>query len=627
MSTTTKANVMKYSIALQTNIGLQREHNEDNFILSPNLHENQWKIDQSPSSYKSDDNGVLMIIADGMGGLNAGEVASHIAGMAIKEYFNKHYKHKKIKPRKIFSFLENAIHYANNDIIKHSKSYRSTQGMGTTVIIGLIKDDFVYIAWIGDSRAYLYRPTEGLTQISEDHSLVQQLINNGQISSEQAFFHPDSNIVTQSLGDNKSTLKVGKVKVELLKDDILLLCSDGLNGMLQDSEIESIIKHNSNDNSLCIDNLIEAANNAGGFDNITVGLVKVIKGKIQLTNNTLEGSVQGNKGSNRRTTFGLFALAFLFCLTAFTFFSIQKEELFIAQSHNYETIIPDVIDTKQSTLEINDPKKDNISSQFKNLGEGSDKNSKNEIIPSTPRPSIKKEPVLTHPSTKKHTPQNNVIKEDNINDEQTHANRPATTIDDVIKNLKEEINNATLSADDNKQLKELELCFKYLTSKNNLVSDYHLMKSYLIIKTLDLAKVKSLNIFKEKLENILNTKGLSNFHEYTITFRGPFSIKSDAEKVKINSKVIINFKEEQNSTFYFIHDKSQVPDFVNLNFFIGLTQKENKLRMDIQDEISNNHTLSKWNYNSLLNNKERILLSFKYLNKDNREKIILQKVQ
>ena len=160
-------------------------------------------------------------------------------------------------------------------IIQHSKKNPETTGMGTTLIIAWVIQYQLYIAWAGDSRAYLYRPSDGLIQISIDHSYVQDLVNKGSITTEQAFYHPSKHIITQSLGDINHPIQPDFKKLQLKNGDCLLLCSDGLNGMLTDQEIEKIISIHYTNLKDCSDALVKAAKAAGGTDNITIALADI----------------------------------------------------------------------------------------------------------------------------------------------------------------------------------------------------------------------------------------------------------------------------------------------------------------------------------------------------------------
>lgn len=268
-------NTILYLVA-KTHAGRVRELNEDNFIATEHFNGTEWFLPKE--FYTNPQEGSIAAVADGMGGTNAGEVASKIAIESVKEYFSKidpaHYKEEKI-----LSVLKNAILHAHYSILKKVRKDPGLQNMGTTLILGWILKGKFYIAWSGDSRCYYYRAATGLRQLSKDHSYVQALLDKGAINAEEAFFHPLSNIVTQSLGDAGRPPEPDTAILNLLKGDVLLLCSDGLNGMLRDKQMEEIIKTDRENMDQCIDDLIEQANEAGGGDNITVILSKVIDGE------------------------------------------------------------------------------------------------------------------------------------------------------------------------------------------------------------------------------------------------------------------------------------------------------------------------------------------------------------
>ena len=224
-----------------SDVGVVRDHNEDS-LLCLDEH-NTW------------------IICGGMGGHKYGEVASQIAIDNISEV---------IKSGKS---LVDSIQLAHQAIIKTIENQPDKEGMGTTAIVLQWHNDDYEIAWVGDSRGYLF-DGKSLTQLSTDHSLVQSLVDNGSISPEQASRHPKKNIITQSLGYKKHIqLKVDNITGRLYHGQLLMLCSDGLTTELSDQDIESELSKSENLEELT-SNLISAAKNQGGSDNISVILVK-----------------------------------------------------------------------------------------------------------------------------------------------------------------------------------------------------------------------------------------------------------------------------------------------------------------------------------------------------------------
>lgn len=290
-----------------------RELNEDNFISTDNINGADWYVPKE--SYQNPPNGSLMAVADGMGGLNAGEVASGIAIDSVKEYFSK-IEPRAYKEEKILSLLKAAVLHAHKSILEKYRGNPDMEEMGTTLIIGWIIDGKLFVGWTGDSRCYYFRETTGLRQLSKDHSYVQTLVDEGKITAEQAFFHPQNNIVTQSLGDRERDPEPDTAVLRLAKDDILLLCSDGLSGMLTDAQIEEIVRSGKDNIAQCTDDLIGKANEAGGVDNITVILSKVLEGPV-LTKEDNPVLPDPKKKKKRSRLFAFVALFSFFVLAAF----------------------------------------------------------------------------------------------------------------------------------------------------------------------------------------------------------------------------------------------------------------------------------------------------------------------
>jgi len=255
-----------------TDIGKYRQNNED--------------------YYFADGENNLFIVADGMGGHNAGEIASKIAVDNFSSYFLKNlkkiasYNSKIIKknnnqyPNNLLSkddiqkLLINSAIFANKKIYTMGIKNIEMSGMGTTFTSVYIFNNKAYVLHIGDSRLYIYRKNE-FNLITEDHTLVYQLYKSGAISYEDTFNHPQRNYLTSILGENEiSTMQY--LDLELLKDDILLLCSDGLNSMVKDKNIKNIIDKLKKENAQIIANkLVSQANINGGKDNITVIVIKI----------------------------------------------------------------------------------------------------------------------------------------------------------------------------------------------------------------------------------------------------------------------------------------------------------------------------------------------------------------
>jgi protein phosphatase len=208
-----------------------------------------------------------------MGGTNAGEVAAETAISAIKEYFSRT-DPATYPEEQLPALLKNAVLHAHRLILETAFKDPSLGSMGTTLIVGWTDGRRLSIAWSGDSRCYYYRRSIGLRQLSKDHSYVQMLVDEGLISAGETFLHPLSHIITQSLGDTERAPEPGTAMLDLTEGDICLFCSDGLNGMLTDTQIEKILQAQRMNLPHCIDALIEKANEYGGEDNITIILSK-----------------------------------------------------------------------------------------------------------------------------------------------------------------------------------------------------------------------------------------------------------------------------------------------------------------------------------------------------------------
>ena len=207
---------------------------------------------------------VLAVVADGMGGHNAGEVASaEVVNVLKNSDFSENADTKKA--------LLDAIEYANNTVYKMSTRSPELHGMGTTVTACVIAGNKVTAAQVGDSRLYLMRDGK-ITQITTDHSLVGMLLERGSITKEDAKNHPQKNVITRAIGTDNS-VEADIYEFSAKPNDILLLCSDGLVNMVEDERILSLITNTENFDDLA-HILVGEAENAGGLDNITVVLIK-----------------------------------------------------------------------------------------------------------------------------------------------------------------------------------------------------------------------------------------------------------------------------------------------------------------------------------------------------------------
>lgn len=272
--------MMQIKVFAITDTGSVRAHNEDNFAVCKNLDKGEWSFSREELVSVSA-GGAVFVVADGMGGTNAGEVASDIAQQQVREYFEHKIKPKVtdgLKPAEAEKQLRSAIIAAHKAIAEHQQRHLETAGMGTTLIIGWLRNDSIHLAWAGDSRCYIYSPGLPLEPATDDHSLVWQLVQAGALTAEEARIHPESNIITQSLGDAKNPPKPSSVTFPVYESQRILLCSDGLNGMLSDAQLAEILSVQKPPADVCR-LLTDAANEAGGEDNITCTLADVVKGK------------------------------------------------------------------------------------------------------------------------------------------------------------------------------------------------------------------------------------------------------------------------------------------------------------------------------------------------------------
>ena len=236
-------------VSSATSVGRIRPLNEDSYFVS--------EPDQSGT--------VLAIVADGMGGHNAGEVASGKAvGIVQKDVLGKCGKNAK-------DVLVKAVNDANREIYEMSVNARNLSGMGTTMTACVAEEHNVTAVQVGDSRLYLIRG-EKITQITKDHSLVEMLLENGKITKEEARRHPQKNIITRAVGTDK-TVEADIYEFRAEAGDVILLCSDGLVNMVEDEEILSVINLSETLND-AVNKLVAEAETAGGTDNITVILIR-----------------------------------------------------------------------------------------------------------------------------------------------------------------------------------------------------------------------------------------------------------------------------------------------------------------------------------------------------------------
>jgi protein phosphatase len=219
--------------------------------------------------------GELLIVCDGMGGHKGGDTASRLAVNAIKNHFKNLNDDYDVKHE-----LHNALVAANNKIVEAAHQDPSLEGMGSTAVVVLFKDDLAYTANIGDSRIYLVR-NKAIKQLTIDHSLVQQMIDSDVLTPEEAKNHPKKNVITKSLGRESPVEPDIPEPIELVKNDNFILCTDGLTNYVKDEEIFYIAANNPVQQAA--GKLVDLANGKGGNDNITVQIAEV---KVNIDSST-----------------------------------------------------------------------------------------------------------------------------------------------------------------------------------------------------------------------------------------------------------------------------------------------------------------------------------------------------
>ncbi|HEY9577025.1 MAG TPA: Stp1/IreP family PP2C-type Ser/Thr phosphatase [Pseudobacillus sp.] len=215
----------------------------------------------------------LAIVADGMGGHNAGDIASRMAIETMKSLWTKMERIQTASQAE--SWLRTAILQSNGKVLEHSKDFPECSGMGTTLVAAICTASFCTIANIGDSRGYLFNEN-GLTQVTEDHSLVNELVKSGEITKEDAENHPRKNVLTRALGTERDII-ADFYTVMFEQGDLLLLCSDGLSNKLAQQEIQQILEADLSIEEKA-DSFIQMANENGGEDNITLVILKYSAG-------------------------------------------------------------------------------------------------------------------------------------------------------------------------------------------------------------------------------------------------------------------------------------------------------------------------------------------------------------
>lgn len=267
---------MKIKIAAITDVGKERTNNEDAFVVCQDLIQENWGEATSSAYFPLGRCGSLLAVADGMGGANAGEVASALAMKTVKTVFSAQNAMHCVNTGNMEDLLRQSVKAADEAINKRIDEDPETIGMGTTIVLCWIIGDMAHIAWCGDSRCYAYSATHGLRCLTKDHSYVQQLIDSGKISAKQALTHPCNNVITRCLGDNDYITKPDFTSYKITPGDTIMLCTDGLCGYCMDNAIERVFNKHATDTNACCRELIEKALDTGGQDNVTVALASII---------------------------------------------------------------------------------------------------------------------------------------------------------------------------------------------------------------------------------------------------------------------------------------------------------------------------------------------------------------
>lgn len=256
-----------------------RPNNEDNYQICEDLAANSWGF-TADKTFHLGNKGTLLVVCDGMGGMNAGEVASAKAVDTIKKAFAPELITDRVMSSSaaIQQFIVNAIQAADSAIKEDGRLNPEHEGMGSTIVLVWMLGNKAYVGWCGDSRVYRFNPARGLERLSHDHSYVQELVDAGKLTEELAFDHPNNNIITRSLGDPRGKAQPDTKEYDLYNGDILLLCSDGLCGCLRDPEIEAIVAQQQQSLQECRDTLWAADEAAGWHDNVTIVLAQVLSG-------------------------------------------------------------------------------------------------------------------------------------------------------------------------------------------------------------------------------------------------------------------------------------------------------------------------------------------------------------
>jgi PPM family protein phosphatase len=262
---------IRVQVFAKTDQGRTRDHNEDRFLVA-DLGRRDTSLQPQLRQHDLGERGSVFVVADGMGGAAAGELASQMATETIYQHLTKAWiAEEDATPQRFAYRLKEAVEVANASIHAHAKAHPEVRGMGTTTTAAGVLGDHLYLSQVGDSRAYLVRHGEA-HQLTKDQSLMQRLVEAGELTEEEAAQSERRNIILQALGPDPK-VKVDLTHQEVRRGDILVLCSDGLSGQVKKEEIAQVVTAERDLGAAC-DKLIALANERGGPDNITVVLVR-----------------------------------------------------------------------------------------------------------------------------------------------------------------------------------------------------------------------------------------------------------------------------------------------------------------------------------------------------------------
>jgi len=256
-----------FHVFAHSDVGRTREHNEDAFVVADLARGEPLHFDHMRTERVSE-RGTLFMVADGMGGAAAGEIASEMAVEVVLQQMRRRWRDgTTVEPVAFVGTLKSATEVANATIHHYAADHPELRGMGTTATIAGLLGDTLYLAQVGDSRAYLVRDGVAI-QITKDQSLMQKLIEAGEITVEEAEMSDRRNIILQALGPEPN-VKIDLTHQRVRRDDVLVLCSDGLSGLVKPEQIARAVTEEASA-ELAAERLVDLANASGGPDNITV---------------------------------------------------------------------------------------------------------------------------------------------------------------------------------------------------------------------------------------------------------------------------------------------------------------------------------------------------------------------